>query len=195
MVRVAMTSDNHFDVNRVDSNEMLKYQAEYLVEHHAQYYLIAGDLFNDFENSIAYVERLQLELGNAVVVRWIAGNHDMLHGVTYEQLEGDHGSLYLHRGSEDVMPTNWRIIGNNGWYDYSLAEMTAEHPDFHQWKQAYWVDGIIKQPMTDPQRMDVVLAQLKQQLRQAQIDNKQVLVMTHFAPRKEYIQEKLGCGT
>lgn len=83
MSRIAMTSDNHFDVNRIDSQEMLKQQAEYLVTQQIDYYLIAGDLFNDFQKSMKYVHDLQTELEDATKVLFIAGNHDMLAGVSF----------------------------------------------------------------------------------------------------------------
>ena len=47
MVKIALSVDNHFDVNRVDGFEMLKKQAAYLVEHDYQIYVNAGDTYND----------------------------------------------------------------------------------------------------------------------------------------------------
>lgn len=186
-MRVAMTSDNHFDINKVDSDEMLKRQAEWLLQQGVDYYLIAGDLFNDFERSVRYVDLLQQEVRGTMQVRWVAGNHDMLHSVTYDELESLQTPEYAHHRLEPL-GTNWCLIANNGWYDYTLAEQVPEEQNFEQWKQAYWVDSIIKQPMSDPQRLNVGLTQTTQLLQQAQAQRRQVLFMTHFAPRKDYVQ-------
>lgn len=190
MSRIAMTSDNHFDVNRIDSQEMLKQQAEYLVTQQIDYYLIAGDLFNDFQKSMKYVHDLQTELEDATKVLFIAGNHDMLAGVSFEELESIQDDIYVHNKTIDVAGTNWTIIGNNGWYDYSFRPEKTDIDEIELWKQAYWVDRAIQQPMTDIERMQIVLLQTKQQLELAAKRQRQVLYFTHFSPKREYLINK-----
>ncbi|GAB5051975.1 metallophosphoesterase [Pediococcus ethanolidurans] len=189
-MKIAMTSDNHFDVNRLDVTETLKQQAEFLANQNVSLYLIAGDLFNDFEKSLTYVQNLQNELGGQTLVKFIAGNHDMVHGVTFEELESNIGTGYLHNQYLDLPGTDWRIIGNNGWYDYSFATnvkgKTADN--FATWKRAYWIDGVIQQPMSDAERMTLVLDETTQQLKSAQKARKHVLYFTHFVPRQDYIR-------
>lgn len=51
-----MTSDNHLDINKVDIEQTLATQAQYLKDNHVGIYLIAGDLFNKFNRSKEYVE-------------------------------------------------------------------------------------------------------------------------------------------
>lgn len=48
VVKVAISSDNHLDVNRVKIEDALVAQARHLLAIHADYYLHLGDLFNDF---------------------------------------------------------------------------------------------------------------------------------------------------
>lgn len=74
IVRIAFSSDNHFDVNRVDATAMMRSQATYLLQNGVQIYLIAGDLFNDFQRSQQFVVDLQALLGAQTCVYWIAGN-------------------------------------------------------------------------------------------------------------------------
>ncbi|PBQ23061.1 phosphoesterase [Levilactobacillus brevis] len=186
MVRVALTSDLHFDVNQQDTAKILPQMAAYLVAQRVGVYLIAGDLTNHFAQSLAAVEQLQRLIAPAQV-RFIAGNHDMLHDVTYAGLESPLAPTYLHRGYLDVAGTNWQIIGNNGWYDYQFAHNLWGR-DFAAWKRAFWVDGSIDQPQGDVARMDRVLAQVTVQLQQAQLAHKRVLFMTHFVPRQAYIR-------
>jgi len=194
MIRVAFSSDNHFDVNRVDARVMLQQQAAYLLQQQVQWYLIAGDLFNDFQRSQQYVVDLQAQLGSQVHVLWIAGNHDMVSGVNFDELEQGTFAGYLHNRYVDIPETDWRIIGHNGWYDYQYAAnlpgMTAR--DFAQWKYAYWIDRSIKQPMSDPERAQLMLNQVTAQLAAAKAAHKQVVFMTHFVPRAEFVP--LGQG-
>lgn len=187
MIKVAMSSDNHFDINRVDVAKMMQKQAEYLWANQVDYYLIAGDLFNDFEKSVAYVENLSQLLAGLVQVRFIAGNHDMLRGISFQELETLQQPNYLHHQFEDVVGTNWRLIGNNGWYDYSLSNQNVSSTDFARWKNAYWVDQTIVQPGSDRDRLELVLQQVESQLKQAKKDHKNVLFMTHFVPKKNFI--------
>lgn len=187
MIKVAMTSDNHFDINHVDSVKMMKRQAKYLKVNHIDYYLIAGDLFNDFQQSLNYVKRLDQLLSGNAEVRFIAGNHDMLRNVSYEALETMKQPNYLHNQSEDVEGTQWRLIGNNGWYDYSLSEQSVATKQFLSWKNAYWIDQTIKQPGSDLERMQLVLQQVENQLKLARQEQKKVLFMTHFVPKKDFI--------
>ncbi|WP_411556648.1 hypothetical protein [Pediococcus pentosaceus] len=39
-MKIAATSDNHFDVNKIDENQMAQNQAEYLLKQHVGVYLI-----------------------------------------------------------------------------------------------------------------------------------------------------------
>ncbi|AEV94601.1 metallophosphoesterase [Pediococcus claussenii] len=187
-MKIAITSDNHFDVNKLDPSQMMLEQAGYLKEQHIDIYLIIGDLFNDFTKTLNYVHDLQNLLNKTTTVYFIAGNHDMLNGVSYEELENLKDSAYLHNRFIDVPGTDWRIVGNNGWYDYSLAsnmpEKTAD--DFLKWKRSFWIDAKIKQPMNDIERMDIVLQQTKEQFEKAK--DKKVVYITHFVPNEHFIR-------
>ncbi|CAJ1225468.1 hypothetical protein IV64_GL000348 [Lactiplantibacillus xiangfangensis] len=169
---------------------MMRAQAAYLEQNGVQWYLIAGDLFNDFQKSQQFVVDLQALLGAHTQVRWIAGNHDMVHGVSFDELENGRFAGYLHNRYVDIPNTNWRIIGNNGWYDYQFAanipDTTTE--DFLHWKRAFWIDRAIEQPISDLERTDLVLNQVKAQLSLAQAEQKQVVFMTHFVPRVDYLR-------
>lgn len=186
-LRIAATSDNHFDVNKVNEDEMVQQQAEFLLQNKIEIYLIAGDLFNKFDRSLNYVETLQKLVGEKVKILFIAGNHDMLNDISYEGLESSINSNYLHNKFYDVPGTNWRIIGNNGWYDYSFADnIDRTSEQFWRWKKSFWIDTGIEQPMSDIERMDIVLKQTESKLQEAA--GKHVLFMTHFAVTQKYIR-------
>ncbi|GAK30071.1 possible phosphohydrolase [Weissella oryzae SG25] len=180
-MRIAISSDNHLDINKVDITEVLEQQAQYLLTQKIDIYLIAGDLFNDFNKSLAYVRELQTLVGLAMQVRFIAGNHDMGRGIDFEELESSIDPLYLHNKSLDVPGTDWRIIGNNGWYDYLFAK-GVDPAAVATFRRGLYYDRQIKQPMTDYERMDLVLSQTKTLLDKSNQAQKKVLLFTHFAP-------------
>ena len=190
MVRVAISSDNHLDVNRVNIEQTLAAQAQYLKTTEINYYLHIGDLFNDFVQTQAYMNKLQNKLGQTTRVYYLAGNHDMMNHASFHQLETLPDAHYLHDRFIDLPGTNWRVIGNNGWYDYSFSQFNNDPARIAHWKKVYWLDSATEQPMTDWQRMALVLKQTDQQLKRAQADGKQVLYVTHFAPHHELLAKR-----
>lgn len=187
MVRIAISSDNHLDVNQVDPAAALAMQAQYLQDHSVQYYFYAGDLFNDFTQTRQYMTALQHRLADRVHVYYIAGNHDLFQHASYDQIEHLSAPGYLHRHYVDLPGTNWRMIGNNGWYDYSFSTYRDDSIAVRQWKRVYWLDSEIEQPGDDQERMNNVLSQVTAQLAAAKDAGKRVLFLTHFAPRHELL--------
>ncbi|WP_333604285.1 metallophosphoesterase, partial [Lactobacillus acetotolerans] len=86
IVKVAMISDLHFDINHVDIDWTIEQQSQWLMQNQIGVYLIAGDLFNHFNRSLAFAEKLQKRTP-ATAVRFIAGNHDMVNDVSYDDLQ------------------------------------------------------------------------------------------------------------
>ncbi|MFD0898429.1 metallophosphoesterase [Loigolactobacillus binensis] len=188
MRKVAMTSDNHFDINRVDIAAVVAQQVTYLLTQQVTDYLIAGDLFNDFRETVAYVEQMAQQLQPHCRVFFIAGNHDMVRGTDFSELQSRVNTHYAHQKLITFPGTDYVLIGNNGWYDYQFAQLPGKTmTDFAHWKKAFWIDGVIEQPLSDPERMDLVLATTEKQLRQAKAQHKKVLFMTHFVPQDAYI--------
>lgn len=187
MVRIAISSDNHLDVNQVDPRAALEMQAQYLLGRGVQYYFYAGDLFNDFTQTRQYMAALREQLADRVQVYYIAGNHDLLQHAPYTLTENLADPGYLHRHYVDLPGTNWRVIGNNGWYDYGFSAYRDDPAAVRQWKRVYWLDSEIDQPGDDQERMDTVLHQVVTQLAAARDAGKRVLFLTHFAPRHELL--------
>lgn len=183
-MKIAISSDNHLDVNQVNVDQALAFQTKWLIDHQVDYYFYAGDLFNNFQETRDYFARLQSRLGSQAKVYYIAGNHDMLNHAPYSLVENLADSAYLHDRFVDLPGTNWRVIGNNGWYDYSLSPLGDQPAKVAQWKKVYWLDSAIVQPGSDQERMATVLNQVNTQLVTQQV-GKQVMLLTHFAPAKE----------
>lgn len=189
MTIIATSSDNHFDVNKVNVNEIIDQQAAYLLSMNVDYYLIAGDLFNDFDETLKYISDLKKILNNRVVVLFIAGNHDMVKNVTFDTLETLSNESYLHNRYIDIPGTQWRIIGNNGWYDYSYSkQLKRSDEEMLRWKMNYWIDRKIVQPMSDVERFNLSLKQTDKLIDEGKRLNKKILFMTHFVPSRSYIR-------
>lgn len=193
-MKLAISSDNHFDVNRIDLDSIIPLQAEYLVQKNIDYYFITGDLFNNFEESVNYVERLQQEVGSTTKVYFIAGNHDMLNGVTYQELERTNlHPQYLHHRTLRIPEKHLSIIGNNGWYDYSFFDQLSKKtaPEINHWKQSFWVDQKIDSPLNDQERMKIVLKQVTADFQTAKENHDKIVFLTHFVPQQNFIFDQL----
>lgn len=185
MVRIAISSDNHLDVNRIDPAAALDFQGQWLLAQGVAHYFFLGDLFNDFARTQSYFTALADQLAGRVGVHYLAGNHDMLTGVSFSELESHIDDHYFHHQELDLPGSEWRVIGNNGWYDYDFSNFYHQPAAVAQWKRVYWLDGAIKQPLSDPARMARVRQQVAGQLLAADRDQRRVLFLTHFAPRHQ----------
>lgn len=181
-MRIAISSDNHLDVNHLDPALVQAEQAAWLVDHQVEAYFHVGDLFNDFAQTRDWFAALNQQLAGQVGVYYVAGNHDMLGEIDQADLEELVAPGYLHRRFVDLPGTDWRVIGNNGWYDYSLAQLEATPAEIAQWKRVYWIDASIHQDLSDGARMVRVARQVKAQVTAAEAAGKRVILLTHFVP-------------
>lgn len=188
-IKIAVSSDNHLDVNRQDVDQVLDEQSKWLNDHQVDYYLFAGDLFNNFAKTATFMDRLQARLKETKAL-YIAGNHDMLGAKSADQIEDFADNQYLHNRYLDLPGTPWRVIGNNGWYDYSFSTYHNDPVAVQRWKKIFWLDSSIPQQESDQDKMSRVLKQVDHQLYFAQRQNKQVLFLTHFAPDHRLLAPK-----
>ena len=188
-MKIAVSSDNHLDVNQVPVDTVLDLQADWLARHSIDYYLFAGDLFNDYLKTRDYFTRLQARVPQTHIY-YILGNHDLLNHVTADQTEHATDPRYLHNRAVDLPGSDWRLIGNNGWYDYSFSSYYQQPAAVESWKKVYWLDSSIDQPESDQARMARVLQQTTVLLDQAQRDHKRVLFLTHFVPCQHLLAPK-----
>ncbi|QEU47013.1 phosphohydrolase [Schleiferilactobacillus harbinensis] len=188
-MRVAFSTDLHFDVNHLTASDYFQAQKDYLEQQNISVYVLGGDTFNDFQATVRYVDALQAFLGNTVQLYFLAGNHDMVKGVTYAELEFFDHPAYLHHRVVSLPGTDYALVGNNGWYDYTLAPAgqgkTAE--DYFRWKKAFWIDSAIDSPLSDTERMDRVLKQVQADLATVAAQRQRALFVTHFVPRQDFL--------
>ena len=188
-MKIAVSSDNHLDVNQVPVDTALDLQADWLARQSIDYYLFAGDLFNDYLKTRDYFTHLQARVPQTHIY-YILGNHDLLNHVTADQAEHTTDPRYLHNRAVDLPGSDWRLIGNNSWYDYSFSSYYQQPAAVESWKKVYWLDSSIDQPESDQARMARVLQQTTVLLDQAQRDHKRVLFLTHFVPCQHLLAPK-----
>ncbi|WP_127849808.1 metallophosphoesterase [Lacticaseibacillus hulanensis] len=190
-MKIAFSSDNHLDINRVDVAAILPQMAAALIAAKVDYYVNTGDTFNDFTKTRSFYAQLQAQLGASVQVRYLAGNHDMVRGISYAELEELDDPLYLHNRAEQLPGTNATLVGNNGWYDYSFvpADAGVTPSELRHWKKAFWIDGVIEQPQSDAERMQAVLTQVRAKL--AANAGRQIIFATHFVPQRAFLNPQM----
>lgn len=178
---LAFSSDNHLDANHLAVTEILQQQAAWLTNHHVDYYFHLGDLFNDFARTQAYFQQLQL-LAPQTTIKFLAGNHELINHASYQRIQTTLTPQYFHHQTLNLPGTNWQVLGFNGWYDYQFSSFADQPATIQRWKRAYWLDSVADQPVSDGERNQIEVNWLQTQLTQAQVNQKQVLVATHFAP-------------
>lgn len=183
MVKIAFSSDNHIDVNKLDRWEVLERQAAYLVREKIDFYVMVGDFFNDFNLTLQFARDLQTRVQTTTTVRFLVGNHDMA-GVSLAELEQPVDELYLHHKTLQVAP-NIQLVGNNGWYNYDFVAQDYTLAEILAFKNL-WYDRRLDRSVPDYARFELSLAQLRHDL--TAVAGQQTLVATHFVPRIETIQ-------
>lgn len=185
MTRIGFISDLHLDVNKIADEEALMVLKTAITAKQLDVLVLAGDTYNDFRRTEALVTQLNQE--QAVKILFLAGNHDMARGSDEVSIEEKHPH-YLHKQWFDVANSDIRLIGHNGWYDYTWAPAvsTAEAWAFHQ--GAYF-DRVVPQSETDIDRTDRALLEIRALFAQAMHEQKKIVFVTHFVPINDDLRQ------
>lgn len=175
-------SDLHLDINKIDDTTAVNVLVAIIDRYDLDVLVLVGDTYNDFGRTQLLVEAVMKQHGTAKVF-FVAGNHDMGRGITEEEIEGRYPN-YLHKQYIDLPHSNVRLIGHNGWYDYSLSPSVTEEAGwaFHN---GLYFDRVIPQNESDLARTDKALREISQLLIQAQSEQKEIIFVTHFVPIKD----------
>jgi len=180
MLLIGFISDLHLDVNKIDIEDAIQTLIEVVRNHDLDTLILAGDMYNDFAKTQKLVADLNTELTDSAHVYYLAGNHDMARNADGGILEQIHTN-YLHNDSIDIPGTDLRIIGHNGWYDYTLAPTvtTQAGEAFHH---GLYFDRVVPQQESDIERTDRALQETKKLLDKAMENHKRVIFVSHFVP-------------
>ncbi|MDT2757175.1 metallophosphoesterase [Enterococcus asini] len=180
MSRLAIISDLHVDINGFFEKE-LSVLATVLRENGVNQLHLAGDIANKVTRALEVVTFFEAA-GFPTSFNW--GNHEMA-DLEEEEIENYHNPAFLNF-QERPLTKNKVILGYNGWYDYLFA-IDYDLKKIAKLKQLYWYDRMITRSHSDP-FVDADLCQrLKQVLDRLQVEGKEVILATHFVPKKEFI--------
>ncbi|WP_042352416.1 metallophosphoesterase [Bacillus massiliigorillae] len=186
-MNIAVLSDLHLDMNsNFVGEDLLPILIETFVEKQPDLIVIAGDLSDHVTSTITMLDEIEKHV--KVKILFIPGNHDIWvrnnesSWDSYKMFE-KHPSSIINKPF--VVNNEYVIIGDMGWFDYSLAaesssmyEILSEKEDWGDHKYTNW-------NMDDGELNQVMLNQLEEQLRLNK--DKEVIFVTHFVPYKEYV--------
>lgn len=184
-MRLAVISDLHLDINRLDVSAIAKVMADYLLKKQVDSYVLAGDTFNSLDKTREFVQQLQALLRNKIQVFYLAGNHEMGDGKPYEEYEASKPDGYLHNQSVDF--GEYRLIGNNGWYDYSFDHDQHSEKEIQRFKRVFWYDRRIAQVISDQERALISRGQILKEVAEAKTAGQKPIVISHFSPDKKIV--------
>lgn len=187
MSSVGFISDLHLDINKISDDEAKMTLMQVITDKQLDVLVLVGDTYNNFQRTETLVQELNEKMMGETRVFFISGNHDMARGVDEVTIEESHPN-YLHKSWFDVPNSDIRVIGHNGWYDYTWApQVTNEEASaFHH---GLYFDRVIPQKETDIERTDRALVEMQALFTQAQLDKKQIVFATHFVPIKDDLHE------
>lgn len=186
MGKLAIISDLHVDINQLGEWELGQLvevlQAKEITRVH-----LAGDTANQIDRLLATVKLLE-ECGISVTYNF--GNHEMPSLVGEQEIEDYQDHHFLNQNflslNEELV-----LVAFNGWYDYSYG-LETDQAKILAAKNLYWYDRLIDRELDDPKTNDRLLERLATLLDQLQQQNKQVVIATHFVPRREFIVYQRG---
>ncbi|MGG6313178.1 metallophosphoesterase [Paenibacillus macerans] len=147
-MNIGVISDLHVDLNDLPEDRPIEVALlEVVRERGLDHLIIAGDISNDARLSLKVLHWLREASG--IPVLFVPGNHDYWskeNGIRdtwgiYRQFQTFAGCLSERPHALDG---DWVVIGNSGWYDYTLGEPKYGFADFEKMKTAdrTWQDSL-----------------------------------------------------
>lgn len=179
MGKLAVISDLHVDINRLTTEDLEKIagvlQAAQTTRVH-----FAGDTANHIHAALAVFDFFQQHW--QTTFNW--GNHEMA-DLSESGIEEFDDARFLNFRTLPLSE-NTVLLGMNGWYDYQYAT-NLDPQKILRMKRLYWYDRMIQRKASDPEITQQIITQLRQSLDQLSQQKKQIILATHFVPRREFI--------
>lgn len=182
METLAIMSDLHVDINKLTKHD-LDILIQLLKEKKITHLHLAGDTANDINlllDTVSYIEKSHL------TVTYNFGNHELPSLKNPGEMENYPDVRFLNLDYLDLTK-NLVLVGMNGWYDYSFA-LEDNYSKSLAAKNLYWYDRRIERGMSDPEVTDLILNQLTELLNHLTLQEKEIILATHFVPRQEFIR-------
>lgn len=180
MGKLAIISDLHADINHLENSDLM-HLIEVLQEKEITRLHLAGDTANKVGKLLEVVQFIE---SFQIPVTYNFGNHEMP-SISSEEIEHYPDSHFLN-GRSLPLNKNKVLLAFNGWYDYSYSTETNEKKILMA-KNLYWYDRFIERGAEDPIVTQQLLEEIASTLDQLKQENKEVIIATHFVPRRDFI--------
>ncbi len=184
-MRIGLISDIHVDINR--GYDIYGALTEAVRDAGAERLIIAGDISENANEVLSFMERLN---GDGIPSVFVPGNHDMwdiggaLEGRdTWKVWEKYRNSPWCLSGRDEELPGDWVLIGDIGWYDYSLAsaKFTPEELSKKSYGGRTWMDSYNAHwGMTDRALDEKMRSMLETRIASRTTEGKKVILVTHM---------------
>jgi putative phosphoesterase len=184
-VKLGVISDLHVDLNELPSEPSIEEALlEVAGESGLDGLIIAGDISNDAGRSLAVLHLLRERSDFPVL--FVPGNHDYWckdNGIRdtwqiYRQFQSFEGCL-SERPYE--LGNGWVVIGNSGWYDYTMGEPGYSFEEFERMHamDRTWQDSLyVKWGMSNREIHRYFYERMEREL--AEHRGKSVVMVTHM---------------
>jgi putative phosphoesterase len=191
-MKLLCLSDIHIDRNSQSLNrDLLPEFITFLNMNDADAVLISGDISTGYQNSIRILNELSVQVHKKIY--FIPGNHDLYAGK--ESFWKAYHSLKNHPCciSNEIIPLNseFVLVGDVGWYDYSLGTPTSDFTIYEDKKKRLWCDEKhVNSPSSDQETTTYFLSQWRDQL--DKLHDYQIIFCNHFVPWRNFTIHKEG---
>lgn len=186
MGKLAIMSDLHVDINKLFASE-INQLITVLQSKQVTHLHLAGDTANTTKKLIDTIN--QIENAN-IPVTFNFGNHELPSISSPKQMEDYPDYRFLNLKTL-ALRDDLVLLGVNGWYDYSFA-LEKNHKKIEAAKNLFWYDRLIERKASDPEIMASILVALEELLINLEKENKQIILATHFVPRKQFVHYHTG---
>lgn len=187
-MRVAVVSDIHLDINK--EYPVLEVMSDTVEKKDCQGLILAGDIADGAVAALDWLDKIRNRL--SVPLWFVPGNHDMWDAdrkfadtwQIIREYEKQEGCL---SAAPAAVGENGLLVGNIGWYDYSLGAKTYTKEEFNQ--KAHngrtWQDSLFAHwEMEDGEVCRKMLDELEHTIRQNQ--GKKIVAVTHMIGIPEF---------
>ena len=190
MLKIGILSDLHVDLEGIDPQSVLSGLVSAIKENCVQVMIVAGDVANDFEITLEFMQSLENASGARCL--FVPGNHDIWNEKhpdktaweIYHALEEFPGNLAL---GPVELNGRWVVIGDLGWYDYSFGSRKYTTAEYNRMKigNRLWQDkvkAVWNKPTLEMHRY--FYRKLEKQLEA--YEKKNIILVTHVLPLLEF---------
>lgn len=189
-MKIGILSDIHIDLEHPEPSRIIDGLVKAIKQSCVELMLIAGDISNDYERTLETLHLIE-ELTPTRCL-FVPGNHDIWNEKhpqktsweIYDALKAFSGNLAK---GPVVLPNDWVVIGDIGWYDYSFGSRnySIEQFDRMQIDDRLWQDKTKAdwgKPTCEMHRH--FAAKLERQLRAHQ--GRKIILITHVLPLSDF---------